>query len=87
MSRSSWKGGYISKSIIQTILKKKSLKKIWSRSSIIPASLVNSKVSVYNGKTFHIVRITKENIGYKFGEFCFTRNKGLKKKKIKKKKN
>jgi ribosomal protein S19 len=85
MSRSLWKGSYISKSIIQTILKKKSSKKIWSRSSVIPAGLVNSKVFVHNGKTFYLIRITPENVGYKFGEFCFTRNKGFKKKKIKKK--
>lgn len=80
MSRSSWKGFYVSKSVL-----KNKNKKIWSRNSTIPFSYLNKKIFVYNGKEFKSLFITEEKIGFKFGEFIFTRTKGLKKnKKIKK---
>ena len=79
MSRSSWKGNFLKKHI----LKKKSIK-VWSRNSSIPFHMLEQIVSVYNGKEFKKIYISREKIGYKFGAFSFTR-KFTKKKTITKK--
>jgi len=78
MSRSIWKGFFIKKSLLKP--KNKTLK-IWSRSSCIPFNLVNKAVLVHNGKIFKRIFITREKVGFKFGEFCNTRiyNKSKKK--------
>jgi ribosomal protein S19 len=34
---------------------------------------VGKKVLVYNGKNFKQVKVTREKVGFKFGEFSFTR--------------
>ena len=76
MSRSSWKGKYL----YHFFTKKKTIKKfknqtlsIWSRSSIIPYYLVGKSVKVYSGNKFFKIPITLEKVGYKFGEFVYTR--------------
>jgi small subunit ribosomal protein S19 len=83
MSRSAWKGHFFKKNLL-----KKKIKKVWCRNSSIPFHLNGQKVFVYNGKEFKKVYITREKIGYKFGEFSFTRKftKKLKTKKTKSKK-
>jgi len=58
--------------------------KIWCRNSVIPSKFVNKVVWVYNGKTFRKLVVTKEKLGFKFGEFSFTRVKNQKKKTKKK---
>lgn len=74
MSRSQWKGNFVDKNILKSnLIKEKKSLKIWSRNSVIPTSLINKTVLVYNGKEFKKVSITREKIGYKFGEFSFTR--------------
>ena len=77
MTRAKWKGPHIE---WHTLSKKKINPKIWSRSSVIPNLLVNTIVSVYDGHEFKRVAITKEKIGFKFGEFSHTRKFLLKKK-------
>lgn len=85
MSRSKWKGFFNN---INLINNKNSELKFWSRSSIIPEFLVGQDVSVYNGKVFKQINITREKVGYKLGEFAFTRilKERVKKKKKKKSK-
>lgn len=80
MSRSKWKGPFVKKSLISIKQKSKKIKnlKIWSRNSIIPFSLIDKQVSIYNGKDFIRVKITREKVGYKFGEFSFTRRHKIK---------
>lgn len=80
MSRSSWKGNFL----IKSLLKIKN-KKIWSRSSCVPYFLVGQRVLVHNGNEFKNVYITREKVGYKFGSFSFTRKytKKIKKSKTK----
>jgi small subunit ribosomal protein S19 len=68
MSRSIWKGLYCYSKVFT--LKKN---KIWSRNSTIPSCLLGQQVFVYNGKNFRQIKITREKIGFKFGEFSFTR--------------
>jgi len=74
MSRSVWKGFYIAKNVLKKNKKqKKNFFKIWSRNSAIPSFLIGKTVLVHNGKQFNKVVITREKIGYKFGEFSLTR--------------
>ncbi len=75
MSRSKWKGPFVKSSLItlQEKTRKSRNIKIWSRNSIIPFSLVGQQVSIHNGKDFIRIKITREKVGYRFGEFSFTR--------------
>ena len=89
MSRSVWKGSFVTKNLLKKNKKtKKNFFKIWSRNSSIPSFLIGKTVFVHNGKQFHKVLITREKIGFKFGEFSMTRKHFkkilLSKKKIKK---
>lgn len=53
------------------IIQKK--KYIWNRNSVIPYSLVGTYVFIHNGKSLVKTDITKEKVGFKFGEFVPTR--------------
>lgn len=89
MKRSVWKGYYISPSLYRkTILKKEYVKEIWSRNSTILESFIGKYFFIHNGKDFHKVYITREKVGYKFGDFAQTRkfNKKAKKNLANKKK-
>jgi small subunit ribosomal protein S19 len=77
MNRSKWKGPYT----LPYILKKKKVnQKVWSRSCTIPNLLIGTIVSVYNGRDFKRIIITRRRVGFKFGEFSLTRNFRVKKK-------
>lgn len=84
MSRAKWKGLFLEKSIINLTKTKKKLK-VYSRSSSIPNFLTNKYVLIYDGKEFRKVFINREKVGFKFGEFSYSRRK-KKLKNIKKKK-
>jgi small subunit ribosomal protein S19 len=86
MSRSRWKGYFIHHVLLKNNKKKQI--KIWSRSSVIPAKLENRKVLIHFGNGFRPMYIKQEHIGFKFGEFAYTRKKNLNryKRDIKKKK-
>lgn len=89
MSRAKWKGLFIEKSIINLNKKKAKNKKklkIYSRSSCVPSFLINKFVLIYDGKEFRKCYINREKIGYKFGEFSYSRKKNDVKKKFKKNK-
>ena len=60
---------------------------IYDRHSTIPYMLIGSKVKIYAGSRFHSRIIGKWMIGYKFGEFSWTRKLALyKAKQLRKKK-
>lgn len=62
-------------------------KTIHDRHSIIPVAFLGSKVLIYSGKKFHSRIINRWMIGYKFGEFSWTRKVALyKAKQLRKKK-
>ena len=84
MGRSKWKGLFLEKSIIQLNKKKKRKLKTYSRSSCIPSFLINRFILIYDGKEFRKCYINREKIGYKFGEFSYSRKKNEVKKKFKK---
>jgi small subunit ribosomal protein S19 len=83
-----WKGYFISNYLLSSKFKNKRKKEVWSRSSTIPAALIGHTVLIHNGKTFIKSYITREKVGFKFGDFALTRkftrkipkNKNLKKK-------
>jgi len=83
MSRSSWKNPVNLNENSDLFLNKKI--KILNRNSIISSSFLNKKVSIYNGKHFVNIFIDSDKIGYKFGEFAYTRKLCVHKKKNKKK--
>jgi small subunit ribosomal protein S19 len=87
MTRSLWKGCFLESCFLK---KSKTNFNVWSRSSSIPFSLTGKTVLVHNGKEFKKLLITREKIGFKFGEFVFTRSNMIKPKKsnfLAKKKN
>lgn len=66
---------------------KKGEKFFYSRSSIVPRTLVNYNVSIYSGKSWHNRFLTKWSVGFKLGEFTWNRKLALyKAKQLKKKK-
>jgi len=84
MSRSIWKGPFLDKSLFNNLFNNKN-KKIWSRRSIISASMVGTYVLIYNGKLFKRVLITRDHVGFKYGSFSTTRIFTQKAKVLKKK--
>lgn len=71
MSRSKWKGNFIDLNFKKT---QDSKLKICNRNIVISQNLIGGTFHVYNGKYFKNVKITREKVGFKFGEFSFTKN-------------
>ena len=87
----SWKSFFVQNSLLQKVsglvTKKKNFSvKTWSRSSTIISDFVGCRFRVHNGKDFVPILITPEMVGFKLGEFAFTRAKYEYKKKKKGKK-
>lgn len=80
MSRSKWKFKCIPTSL------KKFNKKIWDKDLLIQNKLVGHNLSVYNGSEFFPLKINNLKVGYKLGEFIYTRKYVKKESYIKKKK-
>ncbi len=83
MSRSKWKGPFIHLKNLKKKMLATKISKIWSRDTVILSSFVNHKFLVHSGKKFKTLLITREKVGYKFGEFCTTRAKYFHKNKLK----
>lgn len=64
---------------------KKKWIKIFNKNLVIMPKDIDFIFNVYNGKEFIKIKILKEMIGYKFGEFINTRKKYVYKKNKKKK--
>jgi small subunit ribosomal protein S19 len=76
MSRSKWKGLFVSYFIYKKYLfakKNKTSIQLFARNSTIVIELVGVHFKVYNGIRFINVFITENKIGHKMGEFSFTR--------------
>jgi small subunit ribosomal protein S19 len=86
MTRSIWKGNFINNYILSNKFLKKTNKHIWARNNTISENLIGQLVSVYNGKEFIKFYITREKLGFKFGEFSPTRRFTKKEQKSKTKK-
>jgi ribosomal protein S19 len=88
MGRAIWKGSFVDKFALNKLNVKSSSNyfNIWTRRSVISSNFISKKIFVYTGNRFKPVFITREKIGFKFGEFCITRNTQTEKKKLIKKK-
>lgn len=78
MSRSSKKGPYIDRKLLEKVLKqkaedKKEPLKTWARASQIPPEFVGHRFSVHNGRTFIEVFVSENMVGHRLGEFSPTR--------------
>lgn len=77
MSRSSKKGPYLDKKLIEEVKKlkpgEKTIIKTWSRDCSISPEMVGFTFGVHNGKTHVPVFITEDMVGHKLGEFALTR--------------
>jgi ribosomal protein S19 len=71
MTRALWKGNFVDTFLLLNKKRKKNM--IWSRRSTITANLIGQTVYVHNGKEFKRVFITRAKVGFKFGQFIFTR--------------
>jgi ribosomal protein S19 len=80
MARSKKKIPFIRFEIFKKKLGKRNSITCFNRKSLIPLCLLNKKIFIYNGKKFPVVTITKNHIGFKLGEFSFTRRTNIKKK-------
>jgi small subunit ribosomal protein S19 len=70
MTRSKWKGPYIEANIFKKNVKNR---KVWGRSCTIPGFLIGETVLIHNGREFKRITVTRDKVGFKFGEFSFTR--------------
>ena len=78
MSRATWKGPFVEKSLIKKAEKvqksgKREVIKTWSRRSTIMPDFVGLTIGVYNGQKFIPVSINENMVGHKLGEFSPTR--------------
>lgn len=77
MSRSSKKGPYLDKKLMEKIKRLKPGEKIiiktWARDCSISPEMVGFTFGVHNGKTHIPVFITEDMVGHKLGEFALTR--------------
>jgi ribosomal protein S19 len=82
MSRSLWKGVYLTS---ESLRFKKHKYKIKGRSVEFLPIHFNKFFHIYNGKQYVSIRVNKDGmVGHKVGEFCFTKKKCVKVKKDKK---
>lgn len=83
MSRSKYKSSYIKYNLLVNLKQKKKNKQtfIQNKSLKILPQYVNQFIKVYNGKNTVTLKIHKKMVGYKFGEFLYTRQKFSYKKK------
>lgn len=74
MSRSSKKGPYVDKKLIEKISKSSNQPiKTYARRSQIPPEFVGKTFEVHNGRKFISVYITEDMVGHRLGEFSPTR--------------
>jgi small subunit ribosomal protein S19 len=90
MTRSLFKGFFINNKLLKDALKAREYNKkqifTRSRSSVITFDFLDLIVNVYNGKKYLPIKIREDMLGYKFGDFIFTKKKMIFRKKKKKKK-
>lgn len=81
MSRSKWKGPHqdiklfkiVQEFKTQKSRKRRKIKKIFFRSSVIPSQLIGRRILVHTGKLFKLLIVKRNHVGFKFGQFITTR--------------
>jgi small subunit ribosomal protein S19 len=79
MSRSIYKGNFFK----VNLKRNKKWIKVYNKSLVILPEYVNYFISVYNGKTFMKLKINNKMVGFKLGEFIYTKKKHIYKKNLK----
>ena len=77
MLRSKWKSPYINKNLLNK-LRKKNLKEIYvySRGSTILKPFIVKNLYIYQGNKYSKINVVANMVGYKMGQFSFTRKIG-----------
>lgn len=74
MSRSKWKGPIIIKQQLQGKTKDKRKKIIiYDRSAVVTNSLIGKSVFIHSGRDLIKTFISRDKVGFKFGEFVYTK--------------
>lgn len=78
MARSSKKGPYIDKRVLEKVNKQKAGGvavpiKTWSRACQIAPEFVGHRFAIHNGRVFIEVFVTEAMVGHRLGEFAPTR--------------
>lgn len=73
MSKVNWKLPSFDLKLIKNIYSNTSSVKVWSRNSVISESLIGKRVLIHNGNVFKKLLIVREKVGFKFGDFSYTR--------------
>ena len=91
MSRSKWKHPFVHRSVRKKVKRIKEMQstsnskrfriKTMSRSSQITKDFIDISFMVHDGRDFRPIIVTEDMVGYKFGEFVYTRQRYSYKKK------
>jgi len=81
--RSQWKGPTVPYSFYQKLKVTKNKNMYFERNATIVPALLGKILKVYNGKIFMNIKITQDMLGYKLGDFSFTKVKKRNKNKTK----
>lgn len=73
MKRSVWKLPFIHNVFFKKRLLLKNLFNFKLRNSLIPATLVDKRLRIYNGIWFLSHDVSPNTVGFKLGEFSFTK--------------
>ena len=76
MSRSIWKGPF-SEIKLPSVFRSNFKIKVWSRRSMILPIHLEKNFQIYNGKRFIGLKVSKQMVGHKFGEFALTRKRPI----------
>jgi len=71
--RSLWKVPYINSLYFQKYFLKKRIYKIKYKNSSISSNFIDKKVRIYDGRFVKTLNINNDMVGYKFGEFIFSK--------------
>jgi ribosomal protein S19 len=81
--RSIWKGPYINNNLYNNIIHNRRIIPIKDKSSVIFPEMINKEYKIYNGYQFKKLKILETMIGYKLGEFIFSKKRCVYRKKKK----
>lgn len=85
MNRVKWKGPFVNNNLLKKIKNSSAIErfgvKVITRNSLILPTFIGSSLQIHNGKIFITIKISKEMIGHKLGEFVPTRKQFFHKKK------
>ena len=76
MTRSKWKGPFVDNYLINALKVQKPFYKVFSRSSCILPEFLGLIFKIYNGRYFTLLKVERNMLYRKFGEFAFTKRVG-----------